>query len=747
MYPEESLGPGLTRGGVPPRPEPGLSLADGSRFILGRVRSNRIGFQAQAKNAFPASGSYLPVGWEFCGIYLVQAHDSLNTETSMTTRNGHGRRAKLAGDLSRPVLARNMRNLVLVRYIPATFQVVDLRTFFSTFVETGRFVMFHFKRRPDAVAPPQHPDDSVDKSGSVASSGSVSQVAIRTVEAERTRWCCLTQLKDQNGVKDFMDMYNNKPWTDRHGESAPGKCVLEIPAVEEVASALPGSMADRVAAAAAPAPSVASSSSSSATTAVRDVGPLGPRKTFLTRRQRREKAERVRVKRQRHVAKEVDVDSLRRAELFAPVGLPQGNVGTPEVVILNNSHRLPPGMLSKLGVRTFRTDNNVAFDYTVPARRKKGKASSDRFRMSKADRKAELRYLLEEVNFPGDDERKLRAMTLHKDEQAEEWDRHMANNPVMDNGRLLRKIGDQPLYEHEVRNPWDKGDASGLVWYTDEQYWEANKGGFDEQTVDDWDVDTHHRDRADVLSVKPKRRVRARKKTVMPPPVGRAAPARAPADCSGSASASGSGAAGTSRFGARIMQKQGWVTGKGIGKRNQGIAHALEPSGNPLKQGLGFVQRPDLAKRNKRQSQRANDAKNGKRSSHGQGKKRSKKHKLAADVDAEYPYGRPGKQGGPVGVDPDDIAEELDPFDPLGFNWADVDETGNSSRSKLGDLPAQPEPGLGSIYDRPETHPLKTSWFPEKERKQRLGTFTLEEAEAARVIQSAAEPPGLPDEY
>ena len=38
---------------------------------------------------------------------------------------------------------------------------------------------------------------------------------------------------------------------------------------------------------------------------------------------------------------------------------------------------------------------------------------------------------------------------------------------------------------------WDKGDASGLVHYTDDMYWESNavKGDFDERNTDDWDVE------------------------------------------------------------------------------------------------------------------------------------------------------------------------------------------------------------------------------------------------------------------
>jgi len=44
------------------------------------------------------------------------------------------------------------------------------------------------------------------------------------------------------------------------------------------------------------------------------------------------------------------------------------------------------------------------------------------------------------------------------------------------------------LYEDQVTNPWDKHEASGLVHYTDDSFWDAQAGGFDERTADDLDV-------------------------------------------------------------------------------------------------------------------------------------------------------------------------------------------------------------------------------------------------------------------
>ncbi|CAJ1409216.1 unnamed protein product [Effrenium voratum] len=45
------------------------------------------------------------------------------------------------------------------------------------------------------------------------------------------------------------------------------------------------------------------------------------------------------------------------------------------------------------------------------------------------------------------------------------------------------------LYEDTVENIWDKQDASGLVWYTDAAFWDRMAGDLDERCADGWDVE------------------------------------------------------------------------------------------------------------------------------------------------------------------------------------------------------------------------------------------------------------------
>ena len=73
-----------------------------------------------------------------------------------------------------------------------------------------------------------------------------------------------------------------------------------------------------------------------------------------------------------------------------------------------------------------------------------------------------------------------------EDTATEEWDRHNAlHNDVTAQGRCKER-----LFEEEIELNWEKG-GSGLVFYTDAQFWKEHDGenDFDMETADDWDVD------------------------------------------------------------------------------------------------------------------------------------------------------------------------------------------------------------------------------------------------------------------
>jgi hypothetical protein len=85
-----------------------------------------------------------------------------------------------------------------------------------------------------------------------------------------------------------------------------------------------------------------------------------------------------------------------------------------------------------------------------------------------------------------DDKFKFRTHTTEREVRCGEAIQHCGWSPHVCVGVLSQEY----LFDEEVEQIWDKGDASGLVMYTDGVYWDKQRGDFDERTADDFDVDT-----------------------------------------------------------------------------------------------------------------------------------------------------------------------------------------------------------------------------------------------------------------
>ncbi|XP_036359763.1 G patch domain-containing protein 3 isoform X3 [Octopus sinensis] len=158
----------------------------------------------------------------------------------------------------------------------------------------------------------------------------------------------------------------------------------------------------------------------------------------------------------------------------------------------------------------------------------------------------------------------------------EEWERHEAlhDDP---SGQERNK---ERLFEDDIELKWEKG-GSGLVFYTDAQYWQQEEGDFDEQTADDWDVDmrgyyepgSEDMDGRDFIAMRQKNRLSEDTgyKDRVDLKIGKFEKH-------------------TRGFGRKIMEQLGWKEGEGLGTTSSGMAEALENFGkNPYnKSGIGF---------------------------------------------------------------------------------------------------------------------------------------------------------------
>ncbi|NXU86636.1 GPTC3 protein, partial [Xiphorhynchus elegans] len=286
-----------------------------------------------------------------------------------------------------------------------------------------------------------------------------------------------------------------------------------------------------------------------------------------------------------------EAELKRLPEFNPPSFMPFGNVGTPLRVFLEliRACRLPPPVIHKLQLQFPKTGSsrrygNVPFEYqhteTVVEEGGVYTAAGDEITEGEGPESAP------EVTHPArpeeeeEEEGQEEQEESHSDDDndtCEEWERHEAlHEDVTKQGRV-----EERLFEEEIELKWEKG-GSGLVFYTDAQFWQEKDGGdFDEQTADDWDVDMSiyydkdggDKDARDSVQMWLEQRLRDGLE-----------------EGSVSGQQIGTFERYTKGFGRKVLEQQGWTEGQGLGSSNSGMAEALDNEGqNPrCKRGLGY---------------------------------------------------------------------------------------------------------------------------------------------------------------
>ncbi|KAK2815312.1 hypothetical protein Q7C36_023578 [Tachysurus vachellii] len=423
----------------------------------------------------------------------------------------------------------------VVNNIPVKFRSADLRNYFSQFIESGGFVCFHYRHRPEVRVKPEKPSEEEEEKEEGEKQSEV--------KAEAS-CCCVVSVKEKEATR-FVKMYSGNQWVDSQGNWLMKRCLIRRIKVSV------------------------------------HTDPNGfPYKT---------KAELRRpISHTDHVTKS---DLHVMPELTPPALMPAGNVGTPVSVFLQliQSCRFPPRLIRKLGLvfpktGSHRRYGNVPYQYNTPvveaseesvftaggveicgpggiASTTSAEKPRDRTRENKDQSiREESEEEEEEDSGPDDD-----------DDRCEEWERHEALHEDV----TSQERSKERLFEEEIELKWEKG-GSGLVFYTDAQYWQEEEGDFDEQTTDDWDVDMSvyydkdggDMDSRDYVRMRYEKRLRdgAERQKI------------------------GTFEKFTKGVGRRVMEKQGWKDGEGLGNSRLGIPEALENEGQhpSCKRGFGY---------------------------------------------------------------------------------------------------------------------------------------------------------------
>ncbi|XP_058712302.1 G patch domain-containing protein 3 isoform X2 [Poecile atricapillus] len=406
----------------------------------------------------------------------------------------------------------------LVSGIPAALRSAQLRAYFSQFLEAGGFLCFHYRHRPER--PP--------------AGGGGGASAPRTCS-------CLVSVRPGR-ARSFVRMYSGKRWLGPGGAALPGRCLIRR---VRLSPGTGGSVTD-------------GSVTGECVTGECVTGEC------------------------------VTDGSLQRLpELNPPPFMPFGNVGTPLGVFLEliRACRLPPRVITKLQLRfpraaSARRYGNVPFQYpgthTVPGEGGVYTAAGDEIT------EGEEPVGLTQPARPEDDEEgqqkeeEEESSSGDDNDTCEEWQRHEALHEDVTQQERAR----ERLFEEEIELKWEKG-GSGLVFYTDAQFWQEQDGDFDEQTADDWDVDMSvyydkeggDKDARDSVRMWLEQRLRDGLE-----------------DGSVAGQHVGSFERHTKGFGRKVLEQQGWTEGLGLGSSNSGMAEALDNEGqNPrCKRGLGY---------------------------------------------------------------------------------------------------------------------------------------------------------------
>ncbi|KAK8759333.1 hypothetical protein V5799_003030 [Amblyomma americanum] len=431
---------------------------------------------------------------------------------------------------------------VIVNNIPKSYRSADLRNFFSEFIETSGFDCFHFRHRPEVQqrkVPTTDAHTAANTDPSRKDDGSSSST-------RKTTTCCVVRVLADR-VNELFRMYDKKHWIGRDGQSLPTRCFIRKVRVRSSEE------------------------------------PQTP--SYLTRGE--QKALRAE---EGAVLNESDLKTL--IELRPPAVMRNGNVGTPTKVFLGliQACKFPPYLIKKLGLvfprsRSRGLYGSVPFNYGDTARGMKGcevyakvlhggERSDEPLvqtatgavisgvapkTLSKADAAASRD--VEGERHSADTQKDKEESD---DEECEEWDRHEAlHNDVTSQERTRER-----LFEEELEVQWEKG-GSGLVFYTDAQFWDEVEGDFDAKTSDDWDVDmsiyynpeSGDKDARDYMSMLHFKRLRETGEEM------------------DDENRLATFEKHTKGFGSRILKEQGWSEGEGVGRTKEGIAVPIDDAG------------------------------------------------------------------------------------------------------------------------------------------------------------------------
>lgn len=117
-----------------------------------------------------------------------------------------------------------------VSNIPATFRSADLRNYFSQFIESGGFVCFHYRHRPEIIRGGKEQSEAVVQpagSSTAADRGTDSGSVSSVNDKEKAKSCCCVVLVREPEADRFVRLYAGNHWINSKGTWLARRCVVK----------------------------------------------------------------------------------------------------------------------------------------------------------------------------------------------------------------------------------------------------------------------------------------------------------------------------------------------------------------------------------------------------------------------------------------------------------------------------------------------------------------------------------------
>lgn len=117
-----------------------------------------------------------------------------------------------------------------VSNIPASFRSADLRNYFSQFIESGGFVCFHYRHRPEIIRGGNDGSEaSIQHAGNSSTSDrGTEQSSVSSVnDKEKAKSCCCVVFVRKSEADRFARLYAGNHWINSKGNWLSSRCVLK----------------------------------------------------------------------------------------------------------------------------------------------------------------------------------------------------------------------------------------------------------------------------------------------------------------------------------------------------------------------------------------------------------------------------------------------------------------------------------------------------------------------------------------